>query len=120
VGAVVILALPYALIVREARDMIDLTSWGAMGLMYAGPWGVAIILAGWVRGTTSAALLTAVSACCLAALVGPQMVDLTGPVRAQLSVSAVLFLCLAARSVASARSERGHRTTSSRAVDALR
>ncbi len=119
VGCPVFLALPWALIVRGEGGTVDLTSWGAMGLMYAGPWGAAVVLAGWVRAVTSAALLTAVSACCLVALVGPQLVDLTGPERARLAVAFVVFVWLAGRSVASARRETAHRTSGRRVVDAM-
>jgi len=44
-GLAVVALLPLALTLGDG-DMRDLTSWGAMGLIYAGPWGLSLVLAG--------------------------------------------------------------------------
>jgi hypothetical protein len=48
----------------------------ALGLIDAGPWGVAVAAAGWLRSPASLSVLTAVAASALVATVGPQMTGL--------------------------------------------
>jgi hypothetical protein len=74
-GLAVIVGLPSVLAAADA-DMRDLTSWGAVGLIYAGPWGVSLMAVGWLtRPVAVAALATVAVSACLA-LRGPQMTDL--------------------------------------------
>jgi predicted membrane protein len=74
-GGLVVVGVP-SIIAALNGDMRDLTSWGAMGLIYAGPWGVALIAVGWLARPTAIAALATVSLGACLALVGPQMTDL--------------------------------------------
>jgi hypothetical protein len=97
-GLVVIVAL--TLVVKNGDYQAgDLTSWGAFGLMYAGPWGTAIIATAWLDRPAAVAALASVCGCVLLAAVGPQMTwffypDPTGPFVATLTAP---LLVLAAR-----------------------
>lgn len=95
VGVLVVAALPVALVAGDP-DMTDLQSWGAMGLVYAGPWGAAIVLAGRLRRPASVAMLGSVAGSAALALVGPQMIDLVyGSATVQFAVVVVLAVGLA-------------------------
>jgi hypothetical protein len=97
-GLAVIVGLPSVLAAADA-DMRDLTSWGAVGLIYAGPWGVSLMAVGWLtRPPAVAALATVAVSVCLA-LRGPQMTDLVfgnpAPAfAAVLLLTVLLFLAL--------------------------
>ena len=56
----------------------QLTTWGAAGLIYAGPWGVAIVLSAWSSRAAAIALLGAAAACAALATRGPQIVSVFG------------------------------------------
>jgi len=75
VALVTITLVPLAMIAGDA-DMMDAHSWGAVGLIYAGPWGVSIGMAGYLAWPASVAMLVAVVASIALAIVGPQMTDL--------------------------------------------
>jgi hypothetical protein len=98
VGLAVVAALPLA--VRDGGYVdADLTSWGILGLIYAGPWGVSIALSGWLRLPAAAASLLAVSGCAALAAIGPQLTwfaypNPTGPFAA---ATAAPLVVLAAR-----------------------
>jgi hypothetical protein len=73
-GLIVAIGLPIGL--STGPDMGDLTSWGAVSLIYFWPWGVALIAVGWASRTTG---LTAAATVCVSAalaVAGPQMTDL--------------------------------------------
>jgi hypothetical protein len=74
-GAVVALALPISQAAASA-DMRDVTSVGAIGLIYAGPWAVTVALVGWLSRPAAAAALASVALGCALGLYGPQMSDL--------------------------------------------
>jgi hypothetical protein len=99
-GLAVIVALP--LVVKNGEYKAgDLTAWGALGLIYAGPWGAAIIATAWLDRTAAVAALASVCANVLLVVVGPQMTwfffpDPTGPFAATLAAP---LLVLAARLV---------------------
>jgi len=57
----------------------DLTSVGAAGLIYAGPWGAATIVSGWLDRPAAIAALAATCGCVLLAVIGPAMTDLLWP-----------------------------------------
>jgi hypothetical protein len=72
-----------------------LTTWGAAGLIYAGPWAAALAASAWSTGETRWALLGTVLACAVLAGIGPQMADLfTGWARGPLSMVAAALLVL--------------------------
>ncbi len=77
-GLAVIAALPLV-IKNGAYNASDLTSWGAVGLIYAGPWGVVVMLTGWLTRPSAVAALLSVTASMLLAVVGPQMTGLVYP-----------------------------------------
>ena len=56
----------------------QLTTWGAAGLIYAGPWGAAIVLSAWSSRPAMVALLGAAVACAALATRGPQIVNVFG------------------------------------------
>ena len=95
-GLAVVVVLPLALTFTFGdADMRDLTSWGAMGLIYAGPWGLSIVLAGRVTRPASVTMLAMVALSASMALVGPQMIDLVfGSFRAAFGVVLLLTLGL--------------------------
>ncbi len=103
-GALVIGVLPFALMVGD--DYPDITTWGAMGLIYAGPWGVSILLAAHLSRPASRTLLVTVAGSALMASAGPQMAGLvTSPVLAQFAALTLLPLALAAISVRAAEDD---------------
>jgi hypothetical protein len=76
-GLAVVAALPFVILLADiGGGGADLTSWGAIGLIYAGPWGAAIALAGWLDRAAAAAVLLTVTGGVLLAMVGPQMTSL--------------------------------------------
>ena len=90
IGAALIALLPFAVALIDA-DARDLTSWGAIGLIYAGPWGVSVALSGWLTRPAALGILTGVTLAMLAAVVGPQMTDLV-----RQGSRGLFALCLAA------------------------
>ena len=75
----------------------ELTTWGAAGLIYAGPWAVAIGASAWTTRSTTAALLATTAGCAALAAVGPQMVSVFGesPERSFLAVAIVVAVLVA-------------------------
>ena len=73
-GLVIAIALPLGLSTQP--DMADLTSWGAVSLIYAWPWGVALIAVAWASRATGLAASATVVASAALAVAGPQMTDL--------------------------------------------
>jgi hypothetical protein len=72
-----------------------LTTWGAAGLIYAGPWAAALAASAWSTGQTRMALLGTVLGCAGLAAMGPQMADLfTGSARGPLGLVAIGVLAL--------------------------
>jgi hypothetical protein len=74
VGVALLVLLPVLLAVFEVGGP-RLTTWGAAGLVYGGPWGVAVVASAWSSRPAAAALLETVLGCAALAAVGPQMVD---------------------------------------------
>lgn len=54
--------------------MFDVTSFGAIALIYSLPWGVTLAVSGWLDGVVADAAPLAVLASAGIAMVGPQMV----------------------------------------------
>jgi len=77
-GLAVIAGLPLA-IGAGGYGEGDLTSVGAAGLIYAGPWGAACIVSGWLARPAAIGALGAVCGCISLAVIGPQMTDLLWP-----------------------------------------
>jgi hypothetical protein len=75
VGLVVVAVFPLV-VIANARESTDLTSWGALGLIYAGPWGMGLVVSAWCDRTARLALQGAVIGGAVLAAVGPQMIDL--------------------------------------------
>jgi hypothetical protein len=96
VGIAVIVAAPPALMAGEGASAAP-RLWGAMGLVYAGPWGMSVILAGWVSRPAAIALSVAVLGSVAAVAVGPQMVDLLA--NAPTTVCAAIAAAIAALTV---------------------
>lgn len=94
IGAALVALLPFAVALIDP-DAGDLTSWGAIGLIYAGPWGVAVALSAWLVRPAALGVLTAVTVAMLAAVAGPQMTDLIHQ-----ESRGIFALCLAAPLVA--------------------
>jgi hypothetical protein len=74
-GVAVIIGMPFAIMAADTNSA-DLTSWGAAGLIYAGPWGGSLIGAGWLSRPASLALLVTSMVSAGMAAKGPQMADL--------------------------------------------
>jgi hypothetical protein len=74
-GALIAVALPVSQAAASAY-MRDITSVGAVGLIYAGPWAVTVALAGWLTRPAATAALGSVALGCCLGLYGPQMTDL--------------------------------------------
>ena len=94
IGAALIALLPLAVAFLDP-DARDLTSWGAIGLIYAGPWGASLVLSAWLVRPAALGVLTAVAVAMLAAATGPQMTDLIFQ-----ESRGIFALCLAAPLVA--------------------
>lgn len=77
-GLALVVALPLVISVGD-YGAGDLTSWGAIGLIYAGPWGAALLVTGWLERTAAVGVLVAVGASVVLAMAGPQMTDLLWP-----------------------------------------
>ncbi len=77
-GVALLALLPVALAASEVGGP-RLTTWGAAGLVYAGPWGVAVVASAWTSRPAAAALLETVLVCAGLAALGPQMVDVFAP-----------------------------------------
>jgi hypothetical protein len=76
----------------EARD---LTSRGAIELIYAGPWALSLVLAGRLSRPASVTMPATGAASATAATVGPQMVDLLfGSTTRQFAVVLLLVIVL--------------------------
>ena len=73
-AALVVVVLP-AVLAQEIGGP-TLTTWGAAGLLYAGPWAVALAASAWARADTAVALVLTVTGAAALAAVGPQMPDL--------------------------------------------
>jgi hypothetical protein len=78
VGVALLVLLPVLLAVFDVGGP-RLTTWGAAGLVYGGPWGVAVVASVWSSRRAAAALLETVLGCAALAAVGPQMVDVFAP-----------------------------------------
>ena len=74
-GGVVALTLPISQ-AAASPDMRDITSIGAIGLIYAGPWAVSVALVGWLSRPAASAALASVALGCGLGMYGPQMSDL--------------------------------------------
>jgi hypothetical protein len=77
-GMALLVLLPVLLAVFQVGGP-RLTTWGAAGLVYGGPWGVAVVASAWSSRPAAAALLETVLGCAALAAVGPQMVDVFAP-----------------------------------------
>lgn len=77
VGVAVTAGLPWVLARGEAR-FTDVTSLGALALVFSIPWGGALVLAGWLPYGPSLALTGSVAVLATVALVGPGIGDI-GP-----------------------------------------
>jgi hypothetical protein len=77
-GLAIVIALP-VVIQNRYGGAADLTSWGSFGLIYAGPWGVAIAVSAWLDRPAASAALASVSGCALLAALGPEMTWLVHP-----------------------------------------
>jgi hypothetical protein len=75
VGLVGVLPL---LLATDDYNGAQLTTWGAAGLIYAGPWGAAIVLSAWSSRPAMVALLGSAVACAALATHGPQIVSVFG------------------------------------------
>lgn len=73
-GLIVGIGLPLALATQP--DMADVTSWGAVSLVYAWPWGVALLAVAWASRTTGLTASATVVLSAALAVIGPQMTDL--------------------------------------------
>lgn len=92
VGMLVLLPLAVGLGDQEARD---LTTRGAIELIYAGPWALGLLLAGRLVRPASVTMLATVAASAATATVGPQMIDLLfGSTTAQFAVAMLVVLVL--------------------------
>jgi hypothetical protein len=74
VGAAILVLLP--LLVMVGDQDADLQTWGAIGLVYAGPWGAALMASAWATRPVALALVGTAAGCAALAAVGPQMADL--------------------------------------------
>jgi hypothetical protein len=72
-AVVIVVVLP--LVLAQEIGGPTLTTWGAAGLLYAGPWCVALAAAAWGRRDAAAALVLTVAGSAALAAVGPQMPD---------------------------------------------
>ena len=54
----------------------DRQTWGAIGLVYAGPWGAALVASAWTSRPVTLALVGSVLGCVGLAAIGPQMFSL--------------------------------------------
>jgi hypothetical protein len=77
-GVVLVTLLPLLLAVTEVGGPA-LTTWGAAGLVYGGPWGVAVVVSAWSSRAATGALLETVLVCAGLAALGPQIVDVFAP-----------------------------------------
>lgn len=75
VGAGMVVVVPPAIGIGAGEDR-DLTSLVAYALIYSAPWGLAVIVTGWLDRLTATAVLVTCSTCALLVAVGPQMTDL--------------------------------------------
>lgn len=73
VGVGIIAVLPILMLEGQGRE---LTSWGAAGLIYAGPWGLAVATSAWLEQTAAVAVQVTVAGGAVVAAIGPQMTDL--------------------------------------------
>lgn len=77
-GLLVVIAMPLV-VVAGPYGASDLTSWGALGLIYAGPWGAGVAASGWLSRPAALATLAAVAVSVAVAVRGPQMASLLFP-----------------------------------------
>lgn len=71
------------------------TTWGAAGLLYAGPWGLAIVASAWLEWVPATVLLAAVAGCASMAAIGPHMSQLLLAEDARLATVALVAGLLA-------------------------
>lgn len=93
-GVGLTLVLPFV-ISRGQADMLDVTSLGAMGLVYSGPWGAGLVAAGVVRDALVRPMLVVVAGSALLAAVGPQMDSLVTVGSRSVFATVVLVVVLA-------------------------
>lgn len=74
VGVGIVVLLPFGLMVGDLDA--DPQTWGAIGLIYAGPWGVALVASAWTTRLVTVTLVGTVTGCASLAAIGPQMADL--------------------------------------------
>jgi len=74
-GLVVVVGLPVG-IAAGRSELMDLTSLGAFALIYSLPWGLAVMLSGWLARPAASGALVAVLVSIGLALKGPQMASL--------------------------------------------
>lgn len=72
-GVAVTSLLPALMLDGQDRAV---TMWGAAGLLYAGPWGLAIVATAWLEWLPATIVLAAVAGCASLAAVGPHMSEL--------------------------------------------
>jgi hypothetical protein len=111
VGIGVVALLPFSLMLGDLDA--DPQTWGAIGLIYAGPWGVALVASAWTTRLVAVTLVGTVAGCACLAAIGPQMADL-------LDASAdgrfaALAVGLAALTALSMRTQHGERPGAERA-----
>ncbi|GAB6985906.1 hypothetical protein JCM10369A_24300 [Nocardioides pyridinolyticus] len=91
-GVAVTSLLPLLMLDGHERAV---TTWGAVGLLYAGPWGLAIVASAWLEWVPATVVLAAVAGCASLASVGPHMSDLLLADDARLATVALLAGLLA-------------------------
>jgi hypothetical protein len=74
VGVGIVVLLPIGLMLGDLDA--DPQTWGAIGLIYAGPWGVALVASAWATRLVTVTLVGTVAGCAALAAIGPQMADL--------------------------------------------
>jgi hypothetical protein len=85
--------LPFGLMTGENTNH-PLHLWGALGLIYAGPWGGSLLLAAWLSRPAAVGIAAAVVGSVALAFLGPQMPDLLyGPPRGVFAVAAAAAVC---------------------------
>jgi len=98
VGVGLLALLPFCLMVGDLDA--DPQTWGAIGLIYAGPWGVALVASAWTTRLVTVALVGTVAGCACLAAIGPQMADLLdASADGRFAVMAVALAVLAAVSM---------------------
>lgn len=105
IGGGIVVLLPFGLMLGDMDA--DPQTWGAIGLIYAGPWGVALVASAWTTRLVTVALLGTVAGCAALAAIGPQMADLLdASADGRFAVLAVVLAGLAAVSMRPQAGER--------------